>query len=232
MAERVRITVGSGRVEVIAEARDDHHQLTAAPRPPPNPGPAGSSPPELVVRGDSDSFTVRVPTGTDVVVGSDSGDIELAGSFGAVSITTSSADVRVEEVASVDARSHSGRIDVDLSHGAVRAGSQSATIRIGRADGDVRVASDSGRIEIDDARGRGGGQDGQRRDRRDGHRYRPAPARDRVRDRSMSRCRTASSRTCSHRSASGKRPGRRRDAATTSRSPRARSAVTSRSRVG
>jgi DUF4097 and DUF4098 domain-containing protein YvlB len=87
------------------------------------------------------------------VVGSESGDVDLAGVFGAVSITTASADVRVEEVASIDARSHSGKIEVELSHGSVRLGSQSATIRMGRADGDVRIASDSGRIEVEAARG-------------------------------------------------------------------------------
>jgi DUF4097 and DUF4098 domain-containing protein YvlB len=145
MAERVRITVGSGRVEVVAEARDT---ITASPDSIPI-----TRAPEVLVHGDSDAFTVRVPTGTDVVVGSDSGDIELVGRFGAVSITTSSAAIQVDEVASVDVRSHSGRIQVARSHGGVRAGSQSATISIGRADGEVRAATDSGRIQLDDARG-------------------------------------------------------------------------------
>lgn len=150
MVERVRITVGSGRVEVFAEPRDTIISTAPTTR---GPAHTGSGSQEVVVHGDSDAFTVRVPTGTDVVIGSDSGDVELVGSFGAVSITTSSADVRVEEVASVDARSHSGRIGITRSHGAVRAGSQSATISIGRTDGDVRASSNSGRIQLDDARG-------------------------------------------------------------------------------
>jgi DUF4097 and DUF4098 domain-containing protein YvlB len=140
MAERVRITVGSGRVEVISEARDAIAVEGATA--------TTGGELETVVRGGSDSFRVRVPIGTDVVVGSESGDVVLAGRFGAVSITTSSADVRVEEVGSIDARSHSGKLEVELSHGPVRLGSQSATIRIGRAEGEVRIASDSGRIEI------------------------------------------------------------------------------------
>lgn len=147
---RVRITVGSGRVDVIAEPRADvavdRASVTVT-------DPEGDGPSETEVRGGSDSFTVRVPEGTDVVVGSDSGDVELDGSFGAVSITTNSADVKVDRVSSLDARSRSGRVDVAHSRGPVRMRSHSAEVRVGRADGEARVASVSGTVTIDAAGG-------------------------------------------------------------------------------
>jgi DUF4097 and DUF4098 domain-containing protein YvlB len=147
---RVRITVGSGRVEVTAEPRADvavdRASVTVTE-------PDGGGPSETVVRGGSDSFTVRVPEGTDVVIGSSSGDVALDGSFGAVSVTTDSADVKIDRVASVDARSRSGRVDVEHSRGPVRMRSQSAKVRVGRAEGEARVATVSGTVTIGAAAG-------------------------------------------------------------------------------
>ena len=144
-AARVRITAGSGDVYVVGETRDDIDVDGADVEM------AGL---ETEVRGGSDDFTVRVPTGTDVVVGSASGDVSLDGPLGAVSVTTESADIRAEEVASIDARTASGKLTVDLSHGPVRLKTKSARIDVGRIEGDARIAAVSGRISIADAHGR------------------------------------------------------------------------------
>jgi len=137
MAERVRITVSSGDVLVIGEARNivDVDGATAT-----------SAGQETEVRGGSDDFTVRVPIGTDIVVGSESGDVTLDGELGAVSVTTKSADLRADDVASIDARTVSGRLKVRHSRGSVRLKTESADADIDRADGDVVVSAVSGRV--------------------------------------------------------------------------------------
>src|SRR6202035_3549293 len=69
MGDAVRITSRSGRVRVIGEARSD---VTADGVPVAGPGPRE-------VRGRSKKLEVRVPVGTDLVVGTASGDVELEG---------------------------------------------------------------------------------------------------------------------------------------------------------
>jgi DUF4097 and DUF4098 domain-containing protein YvlB len=142
MAERVRVTVGSGKLLVIAEARDDVSVQSASE------SVAGD---ETVVRGGSKPVTIRVPKGTDVVAGTESGDVRLEGSLGAVSVTTASANVHADDVASIDARTHSGKLRVEVSHGPVRLRAESARVRVGRAEGEVRIATQSGRVDIEDA---------------------------------------------------------------------------------
>ena len=143
MVERVRITVGSGRVRIIGESRDDVAVEGAE---------SSTSGGETMVRGGSDSVTVRVPTGTDVMVGSGSGNVTFTGPLGAVSVTTGSADVEAEDVASIDARTASGKLTVEASRGSVRLRTKSARVRVGRADGDVHVAAVSGKVEVGEAR--------------------------------------------------------------------------------
>jgi DUF4097 and DUF4098 domain-containing protein YvlB len=139
MAERVRITAGSGRVSVIGESRDTI-DVDGAPR--------ESEAGETVVRGRSGSLVVRVPAGTDVVVGSTSGGIDLDGPLGAVSVTTTSASVHAADVASIDARTSSGDLRVDQCRGPMRLTTTSARIGVGRVDGEARLATTSGKIEV------------------------------------------------------------------------------------
>ncbi|MGZ4801325.1 MAG: DUF4097 family beta strand repeat-containing protein [Acidimicrobiia bacterium] len=147
MVDRVRITTTSGKVTVIAEPRDAIGIEGA------DPSVSGAGSGEVEVRGGSSSFTVRVPIGSDVVVGSSSGNVSLRGDLGAVSVTTSSADVTAAMVASIDARTVSGKLTVDLSRGAVRLGTKSARVHVGRVEGEVRVATVSGNVVVDEALG-------------------------------------------------------------------------------
>ena len=119
--EPVRITATSGRIEVTAEARDDvvvergqEHPLGGV----------------LEVQGDQGGVAMRVPVGTDLIVGSHSGRVELGGELGNVRITTRSGSLVVESCASLDARTVSGRVDV------------------GRVTGDAHVKAANGRVTI------------------------------------------------------------------------------------
>jgi DUF4097 and DUF4098 domain-containing protein YvlB len=144
MPDAVRITSRSGRVRVIGEARADvaaegasivdHHG-------------------QREVRCGSKKIEVRVPVGTDLVVGTSSGDVELRGDLGHVGVTTVSGGVTAEQVSSIDARTKSGRVEVQTSSGAVRLKTGSSSIRIDQAAGEVRVASVSGKVQIKEAHG-------------------------------------------------------------------------------
>jgi DUF4097 and DUF4098 domain-containing protein YvlB len=107
----------------------------------------------LEVKGGSHPVEVRVPIGTDLVVGTSSGDVELRGDLGQVGITTVSGSLTVEHVASIDARTKSGRVTVQASAGPVRVKTGSSTIRVDHAGGEVRVASVSGTVTVTDAAG-------------------------------------------------------------------------------
>src|SRR5262245_19897509 len=144
MAERVRVTVNSGGVVIVGEPRDGIDVQGAE---------VTVSDGDVEIRGRSSKCTVRLPSGTDVVVGTTSGNVTLRGILGAVSVTTVSASVDAEDVASIDARTVSGRLTVEESRGDVRLKTKSAKVRVGRAAGDVRISNRSGRIEVDEAQG-------------------------------------------------------------------------------
>jgi DUF4097 and DUF4098 domain-containing protein YvlB len=142
MAQQVRVIVTSARVRVVAEDRADVDA-----------GDAASSGPldDLTLLAGSGAVTVRVPIGTDVMVGSASGDVTLEGELGSVRATTASGDVDAADVASIDARSLSGKLRVGRSRGTVRLRTKSAGIHVSRAEGEVRAATVSGKVRVDGA---------------------------------------------------------------------------------
>ncbi len=105
------------------------------------------------VRGKSRPLEVRVPEGTDLVVGTVSGGVELRGELGHVGITTVSGSVTVDRAASLDARTKSGRVTVRASDGVVRVKTGSSPVQVDHAGGEVRVASVSGTVTVADAAG-------------------------------------------------------------------------------
>jgi DUF4097 and DUF4098 domain-containing protein YvlB len=140
---QVRITVASARVVVRGEDRS----AVAVE------GADASGPDEdVVVQGSSQPVTVLVPAGTDVVVGSSSGNVSLEGELGSVRVTTASGKVDAHDVAAIDARTASGRLTVRVSRGPARLTTRSARIELGRADGPVTASTTSGRLEVNDAR--------------------------------------------------------------------------------
>jgi DUF4097 and DUF4098 domain-containing protein YvlB len=144
MPDAVRITSRSGRVRVIGEARTD---VTA------DGDLVGDENGAREVRAGSHATEVRVPIGTDLVVGTSSGDVELHGELGHVGVTTATGSLTVEQVTSIDARTKSGRVAVGASAGPVRVKTGSSSIRVDRAAGEVRVASVSGTVRIVEAAG-------------------------------------------------------------------------------
>jgi len=122
---------GEDRADIVVEKGDE-----------PSVGPAG-----VEVKG-SGRVKVRCPAGTDVVVGTGSGDVELHGRLGDARVTTGSGDITVEEVRAIDARTGSGDVEVEECTERCRLKTESGTVRVGRA-GDADLATDSGSVEAD-----------------------------------------------------------------------------------
>lgn len=140
----VRVSTTSGRISIFVEDRADVDVDGSAPI-----QVAGN---RTTVNGGSGKLEIRVPIGSDLIVGSTSGRIDVQGRAGSVSITSGSGKIRVEHAQSVDARSSTGRIEIASANGAcsIRAGSGSVSVgSCGRAD----VATESGRIDLDGVQG-------------------------------------------------------------------------------
>ncbi|MBK5289946.1 MAG: DUF4097 family beta strand repeat protein [Acidimicrobiia bacterium] len=140
----IRITASSGRVHVVAESRGDividqgqEHPMGGV----------------LEVKGSSGGVRMRVPEGTDLVVGTHSGSVELGGRLGELRITTRSGRVEIDACAALDARSVSGRVDVGTVDGDCRIKTANGRITVGRVGGALNVASVSGRIDVTDVGG-------------------------------------------------------------------------------
>ena len=152
LGRSVRLSSRSGRIEVVAEARDD--VLVERGTTPEHDGvaetvgdvdPDGGAP--LTVSSRSDALRVRVPEGTDVVVGSVSGRVALRGRLGSVAVTTASGRISIDSADQVGARSISGRIEVEECRGEARVDSVSGRVAIGRT-GSVKVSTKTGRVTV------------------------------------------------------------------------------------
>ena len=108
------------------------------------------------VEHDADGYTVddvrgqlnvSVPEGTDVVIGSSSGRIEVTGRAGSVSATSESGRVDVESARSVDARTASSRIEIGDVDAECRVRTQTGRVVVGRC-GSAEIATTSSRIDL------------------------------------------------------------------------------------
>ncbi|GAB4330462.1 MAG: hypothetical protein Kow0010_15480 [Dehalococcoidia bacterium] len=142
----LRIESRSGRVEVVAEPRDD----VVVER-----GLARSVEGDdarfvLEVRGEnggSGRVDVRCPEGTNVIAGTASGRVELRGRFGAVKVGTASGRIEIGAATRADVRSLSGSIAISACDEGCRAMSKSGKVTIGSA-GSAKVATISGRVVV------------------------------------------------------------------------------------
>ena len=140
----VRIASTSGWVQVIAEDRTDVDV------------------PDSIAFSVQDSMTtvsagsrrvrVRVPEGTDLVIGSASGRVEVVGRAGSVAVVTSSGRVSVDAARSVDIRTASGRVTVGSATESCRVVTRSARVDIGSC-GTAHLTASSGKITVDAASG-------------------------------------------------------------------------------
>jgi DUF4097 and DUF4098 domain-containing protein YvlB len=159
----LRLQSRSGRVLVIAEAREDLDVEADSIETRVEDGGAA-----LLVRssrGGSKTLTVRCPIDTDISIGTQSGSVRIEGKLGALSVTTMSGDIEVEDAEELDARSMSGKIilgrcrgrcrlnavsgrvhggDVDTAYGSTVSGS----VKFDRVIGDVRAKTVSGSVDL------------------------------------------------------------------------------------
>ena len=91
VAVTLRLQSRSGRVDVIAEPRDD--VLAEGDDIQAQSDDGGAT---LRIRNGRGSkpFEVRCPVGTDVMIGTQSGNVRMTGEFGTVSVTTASGSIR------------------------------------------------------------------------------------------------------------------------------------------
>ena len=109
VAVTLRLQSRSGRVEVVAEPRDDVLAEGDAIESQVDDGGA-----TLRIRNGHGrkSFVVRCPVGTDVAIGTQSGPVRLVGDFGTVSVTTASGSIEVDSADEADLRTMSSSITV------------------------------------------------------------------------------------------------------------------------
>lgn len=157
----LRVQSRSGKVLIIAEERTDVLAETDAVE-------YFGEGDILTVRssrGGSKQITVRCPIDTDVDVGTQSGGVQLEGTFGSVRITTISGSIEVDRAADADLRTMSGKLTVGECHGRCRmnaisgnvtggelesatASSVSGSIKLGRVNGDLRARTVSGSVDV------------------------------------------------------------------------------------
>jgi hypothetical protein len=144
----VRVSSRSGRVEVVAEPRSDVVALKGG-----KPIVIDDSVDRVTVSSRSSRLELRVPEGTDVVIGTVSGTVDCIGPLGHVAVNTVSARITIEHAARVDARSVSGVLKVTTCDGEVRCDVISGRADIGTA-GSVMLSTKSGRITARQVRGK------------------------------------------------------------------------------
>jgi DUF4097 and DUF4098 domain-containing protein YvlB len=147
----LHLTTRSGRLTVIAEERADVFAEEGAS----SRGPETDATGRISLgsaKGGSADLVVRCPAGTDLAVGTISGNVELRGPLGQVRITTVSGSARVERAEELDVRTISGSIDVDRCTGRCSLRSKSGHALCGSAR-DASVSTISGQIRLDETTG-------------------------------------------------------------------------------
>jgi DUF4097 and DUF4098 domain-containing protein YvlB len=140
----VRISSLSGRVAVVAEERADVSVSGEAT--------VDHEDQRVTVSATSSKLEVRVPHGTDLVIGAASGRVRVKGPVGDVAVTTESGRIDIEAAESVDARTSSAKIIVGSAANRCRLKTKSGTIKVGSCC-DAVATTTSGRITIDAASG-------------------------------------------------------------------------------
>jgi hypothetical protein len=106
----------------------------------------------MTIDGRSSAVEVRVPEGTDLVIGTTSGRVIVEGRVGAISVVTASGRISIDHARSVDARTKSGRVHVGHAEGVCRIVSASGRVTVDRC-GSADATSRSGRVVLADAHG-------------------------------------------------------------------------------
>ena len=158
-ASVLEVIVGSGRVDVLADA-EPGVVIVNGLRPPRRGGYRRTVRREgkrwiVQPRRGSRSLQVHCPPGLNVSVSTRSGRISIQGPLGSVRASTSSGRIAVEDVESLRARTRSGKIEVRDCEGSAKLGVVSGKIVVERARS-VELAAVSGKIELREIVGRVG----------------------------------------------------------------------------
>lgn len=104
------------------------------------------------------NFTIRLPAGTNVRIGTGNGDLRLEGVGGDIGAGTGNGDVEIRGTSgTVRASSGNGEILVDRATGPVRASTGNGRVDVRTARGPVQASTGNGRILIDMASLEGSG---------------------------------------------------------------------------
>jgi DUF4097 and DUF4098 domain-containing protein YvlB len=104
----------------------------------------------LVRRARSDDrIEVLCAPGTDLSIGTASGNIEVNGLLGSVRVSTGSGKVVIGEAREVDVRTHSGLVQVESSSGDCRVVTKSGKVLLGKV-GQATIAAVSGLVAIEE----------------------------------------------------------------------------------
>jgi DUF4097 and DUF4098 domain-containing protein YvlB len=162
---RIRVNgTRSGKVYVTAEPRSDL-LVEAGVRHEGHVKQEGRAQLTVGASNGSGELRLRVPEGTDLVLGTLSGAVRVSGRAGATVVSTASGDISVEQALTADLRSISGKIDVGICAGRCRLASASGKLQASRtgqaevstvsgnvdlkmADGEVKVRTTSGKVDV------------------------------------------------------------------------------------
>ena len=141
----VRISASSKPVHVVAESRTGVEVAGRAA--------VDQSGNRTTVREVDGRLIIRVPFGTDVIVGTTSGRVDIEGAVGSVAVVTESGRVSIENATSVDIRADSSRVEVGLCSGECRVRTVSGRVEVDSC-GPADVATETGRITLSGVSGR------------------------------------------------------------------------------
>jgi DUF4097 and DUF4098 domain-containing protein YvlB len=147
----LRLATSSGSIDVLAEERADI--LVEASEPQIGKAEADDEGViEVEIVGGWAKVSLRVPLGSDLMLGTLSGTVRLAGELGRVTATTHSGDIKVRNCAKGDLRTGSGKVFVAACTGKLRAMTRSGSIHIGET-GSAELSTMSSGIEVAAAAG-------------------------------------------------------------------------------
>jgi hypothetical protein len=159
--DRVRIDIGSGRVEIVPNDGDqtavslevdsgsDEDVVFKV-----NDGELIVEGPHNVRRGPDIQIRIATPATLDARIKTGSGDIFSQMSLGTARLSTGSGDVRLERVeGDLGVSTGSGDVKVEFVAGALRAGTGSGSIDINEAADAIGLSTGSGDVRIGDAAG-------------------------------------------------------------------------------
>jgi DUF4097 and DUF4098 domain-containing protein YvlB len=149
VAVTLRLQARSGKIEIVAEPRED--VVVEGDKFEAEEADGGAT---LEVRAAfSKSLFVRCPVGTDIVAGTQSGNLRLSGEFGTVSVTTMSGTIVVDDADEADLRTGSGDITLGSARGRCRMNTMSGSITAGVV-GAASAGTMSGSITIERVTGK------------------------------------------------------------------------------